>query len=255
MGNIKISENQQIYYELIDGDHSLPYLVFLHEGLGSVAMFKEFPELLCARTRCPGLMYDRTGYGKSSALTHKRSIHYMHEYALNELPQVIDATIPSRPFILIGHSDGGSISLIFGAQRSQYIKAIITIAAHVFVEQETVDCIAKADEAFAQGKLAGLFKYHGENTDRVFKEWSSTWLSYWFRSWNIEYLLPSIYVPVLVIQGSEDQYGTAAQVESITSKTSGKAQTLLLDGCGHSPHYDSPELLIEVISEFIKNNL
>lgn len=251
MSNITISRGRKLYYELIAGDKTLPCLVFLHQGLGSVAMFKDFPQLLCKRTGSPGLLYDRTGYGRSSPLTHERSIHYMHEYALNELPEVINATIPDTPFILIGHSDGGSISLISGAERDRHLKAIITLAAHVFVEQETVDSIVKSVEAFSQGKMAGLFKYHGENTESLFRGWSSTWSTHWFRSWNIEYLLPSIDVPVLIIQGRDDQYGTLAQVASIASGISGKAQTLIIDGCGHSPHMESPELLVEVISQFI----
>lgn len=254
MSNITISRNRQIYYELIEGEEDLPYLVFLHEGLGSVAMLREFPRVLCAKTKCPALMYDRIGYGKSSPLTGKRSINYLHEYALNELPEVIDALIPERPFILIGHSDGGSISLIFGSQKPKYLKAIITIAAHVFVEQETINGIIKTDKAFEQGKLAGLFKFHGKKTNSVVKQWSSVWLSEWFRPWNIEYLLQSIGVALFVIQGDEDQYGTYAQVKSISSQSSGRAETLILHGCGHAPHQENPELLIEAISEFIGKN-
>ncbi|MBF0411607.1 MAG: alpha/beta hydrolase [Desulfamplus sp.] len=251
MSNITISNKQTIYYELIDGDKSKPYLIFLHEGLGCVAMYKNFHNHLCAKTNCPGLAYDRAGYGKSSPLIRNRTVNYLHEYALNELPELIDAIIPDKPFILIGHSDGGSISLIYGSERPDYLKGVVTAAAHVFVDQMTIDGIIKANAAFAAGKLSGLFKLHGEKTDSIFKAWSSTWLSDWFKHWNIEYLLPSVNVPLLVIQGKDDQYGAIAQVNSIVSKSSGKAEQLLIDGCGHSPHQDAPELVIDAISEFI----
>ncbi len=251
MGIITISGKQQIYYELIDGDKARPYLVFLHQGLGCVAMYSDFPALLCARTKCPGLVYDRTGYGKSSPLKRNRTIHYLHEYALTELPEVIESIIPHRPFILIGHSDGGSIALISGSAQPEHLKAIVTEAAHVFVEQETVDGIIKADDAFKKGKLGSLFKLHGEKTEILFRAWASTWLSDWFRYWNIEYLLPSINVPLLVIQGKNDQYGTFAQVNSIASKSSGEVQTVLIDGCGHSPYQECPALLLDLMSEFI----
>jgi pimeloyl-ACP methyl ester carboxylesterase len=214
-------------------------------------MWKRFPKRLCNRTSCPGLVYDRLGYGQSSPLRRTRTIHYLHDYALKELPQVIDALIPNKPFILIGHSDGGSISLIFGAEKPPYLKGIITEAAHVFVEKETLDGIRKADEAFEKRKLSALFKYHGEKTPCIFKAWSATWLSQWFKSWNIESLLPSIEVPMLVIQGGDDPYGTKAQVDSIVSKSAGKAVPSLVENCGHSPHQELPELLLEIISQFI----
>lgn len=251
MSNITISKQQTIYYELIDGDADKPYLIFLHEGLGSVAMYKNFHKLVCAKTKCPALAYDRTGYGKSSPLRAKRTVHYLHEYALNELPQIIEALIPKKPYILIGHSDGGTISLIYGAQRPDYLKGIVTAAAHVFVEQVTVDGIIKATDAFAAGKLSGLFKLHGDKTEAIFDAWSSTWLSDWFRYWNVEYLLPSVNVPLLVIQGKDDQYGTIDQVNSIVSKSSGRAESLLIDGCGHSPYNDAPDVMIDEIVKFI----
>ncbi|MBF0390933.1 MAG: alpha/beta hydrolase [Desulfamplus sp.] len=251
MGNITILENQTIYYELIDGNSSKPYLIFLHEGLGCTEMYKDFAKQLCSKTECPALLYDRAGYGKSSPLTTKRTIHYLHDYALNELPKVVDALIPNRDFILVGHSDGASISLIFGAEKSKSLKGIITSAAHVFVEDITVDGIIKATQAFEEGKLSGLFKLHGDKTEDMFNAWSSTWLSQWFRHWNIEYLLPSITVPTLVLQGIDDQYGSTEQVNSIATKCSGVVKSVMLNGCGHSPHRDRPKFLVDIMSEFI----
>lgn len=252
MSILNLSINKAIYYELVSGKTDHPYLIFLHEGLGCTSMWKNFPEQLCRKTGCPGLLYDRIGYGQSSPLHAVRTIHYMHDYALNELPQVIKAVIPDRSFILIGHSDGGSISLIFGAERSPLLKGIVTEAAHVFVEPETIESIRASNDAFDHGKLEALFKYHGEKTAQIFKAWSETWLSEWFSHWNIEYLLPSVKCPMLVTQGREDQYGTEHQVNSIVSKSSGSTESYFIENCGHSPHLEQPERLMEKICGFIE---
>ncbi len=227
----QINEALSLYFRLIQGDQDKPVLVFLHEGLGCDAMLKDFPDLLCKATGFPGLVYDRQGYGKSSPLNHTRTIDYLHDYSLKELPELLNAAIPGRPFILIGHSDGGSISLIYGAQRPPLLKGIITEAAHVFVEPETIAGIIDAVEAWEKGLLTGLSKYHGDKTETIFKAWSVTWLADWFQGWNIEYLLPDIHAPLLVIQGADDQYASIEQVNSIVSKTSGKAQMEMVENC------------------------
>ncbi len=228
-----------------------PYLVFVHEGLGCEAMWKRFPELLCKTTGCPGLIYDRLGYGRSSPLDRAHTIHYMHEYALTELPKLLETVIPNMGFILIGHSDGGSISLIYGAQRPSLLKGIITEAAHVFVEPETIAGIRSADKAWEKGVLKGLSKYHGDNTESMFKAWSDIWLSNRFKYWNIENILPSIEVPLLVIQGEDDQYGSVAQVNSIVCKSSGSAQFELIENCGHAPHLEAQPIVLKLMSKFV----
>lgn len=247
-----LNDTDQIFYEMIEGRLDFPALVFLHEGLGCHAMWTDFPRFLCRKTGCPGLVYDRLGHGKSSSLTSPRTIHYMHEAALKELPYVIENCIPGRPFILIGHSDGGSISLIFSAERPAFLRGIIAEAAHVFVEPITIEGIRKADEAYKKGELAGLRKYHGEKTENLFRAWADTWLSDWFRPWNIEYLLPSIACPMLVIQGREDQYATERQVMSIMSKSICQATPALLDNCRHSPHKEDAETVLALMSKFIE---
>ena len=244
-------DSWQIYAEMIAGNGDFPVLVFLHEGLGCRAMWKDFPQQLCARTGCPGLVYDRRGYGRSSSLTAAHTIHYLHIPALLELPFVLEQCIPGLPFILIGHSDGGSISLIFGAERPALLRGIITEAAHVFVEPETIEGICRADQAFRRGEMRGLFAYHGEKTEKTFRAWADTWLSPWFQAWNIEYLLPSLTCPMLVVQGRGDQYGSERQVEAILSKSSGTARAVLLDNCGHAPHQEQAETVLAVMSEFI----
>ena len=251
MANLKVAEDYNLYYQLLEGDENKPYLVFLHEGLGCAAMWKEFPKLLCDITGCPGLVYDRLGYGKSSALLKTRTIHYMHDYALKELPLLLQEVIPNKPFILIGHSDGGSIALIYAAERPALLKGVITEAAHVFVEQETIDGIKQADEAWEQGKLTGLEKYHGGKTSGLFKAWSITWLSEWFRYWNIEYLLPSIVAPLLVIQGADDQYGSEKQVNAIVAQSMGAADSMIVEDCAHTPHLEAEKVMLESMSQFI----
>lgn len=252
MSLLRLDDQQQIFYEHHAGESQRPCLVFLHEGLGCTALWRDFPQRLCQRTGCSGLVYDRIGYGQSSPLIRPRTIHYLHAYALDELPQVLDALIPDQRFILIGHSDGGSISLIFAAERWPRLVGAITVAAHVFVEPASIGGIEQAEKTFTRGQLKkGLAKYHGDKTELLFKAWAETWTSPWFRSWNIEYLLPSITVPLLVMQGRDDQYGTPAQVDAIVDKSSGPATPLLLEDCGHSPHLDFPELTLDLMSCFV----
>ncbi|WDP93381.1 MAG: alpha/beta hydrolase [Desulfobacter sp.] len=246
-----MDSGQRIRYKLIEGRPGAPFLVFLHEGLGCIPMWREFPEKLCRRTGCPGLVYDRNGYGGSSPLKGARTIHYLHDYALNELPRVLDALIPDRPFVLVGHSDGGSIALIYGAEQNPLLMGIITEAAHVFVEEKTIAGIREADRAFEAGRLKGLAKYHGEKTPGIFKAWSDTWRRDGFKYWNLEYLLPSITCPLLAIQGRDDQYGSPGQVDSIVENTSGPAQGIMAADCGHIPHLEQPETILKSMSRFI----
>ncbi len=248
---LSLNAVDRIYYETIEDRSDYPVLVFLHEGLGCREMWKDFPARLCRITGCPGLIYDRLGHGKSSEATSPRTIHYIHEHALNELPLVLRKTIPDRPYILVGHSDGGTISLIHGAERPAHLVGIITEAAHIFVESVTLAGIRKAKEAFRRGHMAGLYTYHGEKTESIFTAWSDTWLSDWFSTWNIEYLLPSVLCPIMVIQGINDHYGTKRQVETIVSGVSGFADPVFIESCGHSPHLDQPEVVANKMSVFI----
>jgi len=231
MSLLTLDEDLRLFYEAHPGDEGRPVLIFLHEGLGSVAQWRDFPEQLCRRTGCPGLVYDRLGHGGSSPLQRPRTIDYLHDCALVELPQVIEALLPGQPFLLVGHSDGGSISLIFAATKPPLLLGVVAVAAHVFVEQCSLDGIKKAEA--------------------LFKAWADTWTSPWFAAWNIEDLLPSIDVPVLALQGRDDQYGTTAQVDAIVAKSGGSATPLLLEDCGHAPHLDFPELTLDLVSCFV----
>ena len=251
MPQITSRNNQNIYYQCIDGDADKPYLIFLHEGLGCSGMWHDFPKLLCATTGCPGLIYDRLGHGRSSPLRQPRTIHYLHTHGLEELPMLLEKVIPEKRYFLIGHSDGGSISLIYGAERPPLLQGIITEAAHVFVDTETLKGIAAADILWKQGKLKNLHKYHGEKTESVFRAWSTTWQSPWFRNWNIENLLPDIEVPLLVIQGADDQYGSVQQVDAVVAKSGGHTRSKLVEKCGHSPHREARTVVLQHMSEFI----
>lgn len=255
MSDILINTHHTIHYQTIAGKADLPYLVFLHEGLGCTAMWGNFPELLCSATCCPGLVYDRLGYGKSSPSYAHRTIHYLHHSALDELPKVLESLLQGASYILVGHSDGGTIALIHGAERPSALRGIITEAAHVRVDSQTIAGIKNAENAWKDGKLQGLRKYHGDNTESVFRAWSETWLSKWFRHWNIEYLLPSIESPLLVIQGKNDHYGSHDQARVISSKSSGPAQMEIVDNCAHIPHIEAQPEVLKLMSEFIENLL
>jgi pimeloyl-ACP methyl ester carboxylesterase len=254
----------QIYYELIagpdpravptqfggDGPADRPVLVFLHEGLGCTAMWRAFPGRLCAATGLAGLVYDRIGHGQSSASDGERTIHYLHEAALIELPAVLGQAIPDRKHILVGHSDGGSIALLYAAERPPGLCGVITEAAHVFIEAETIAGIEAAVRSYEAGKLAGLSRYHGEKTDRLFWAWAHTWLAPWFQGWNIEHAVPAIQQPVLAVQGSADQYATAAQVEAIVAKNANR-RGMMIEGSGHTPHGDQPDVVLRAMQDFV----
>jgi pimeloyl-ACP methyl ester carboxylesterase len=250
MAMLQLDDGGALYYEQIDGKPGLPCLVFLHEGLGCTAMWRDFPARLCAASGCSGLVYDRRGYGQSSPPPAPRSIHYLHESALLELPVVLHAVLGERPYLLIGHSDGGSIALIAAAGQAPGLRAVVTMAAHVFVEQVTLDGIHAALDAHGAGRLRALERYHGAKSQRVFNDWADTWLMPSFSFWNIEYLLPSVRCPVLALQGADDQYGSLAQLDSIAGKCP-QGQQLVLDDCGHSPHLEQSERVVQALLAFV----
>ena len=227
-----------------------PTLVFLHEGLGSIAQWKDFPIQLCLATRMPGLAYDRWGFGRSEPLDRERSIEYLNHEAEISLPAVLEQCQIDNP-ILIGHSDGGSIALIFAAAYPTRPRAIVTEAAHVFVEQVTLDGIRAAVNVYESTNLRDrLARYHGDNTERMFRGWSDIWLSPSFHDWNIEHLLPKITCPSLIMQGEDDEYGTDAQVDSIVRQVSGPAMRLMIPGCAHIPHHQARDRVLDEISRF-----
>ena len=252
---LSLNGDLKIYYELIDGNNELPYLIFLHDGLGCCKTWKTFPEKLCRLTGCPGLLYDRTGYGWSSPCKTPRTLHYLHACALIELPAVLRTLIEGKPYILTGHSDGGTIALIHASERPPLLRAVVSEAAHIFVEPETVAGIKRTCHAFQNGQLQGLNRCHGEKTVRVFNDWAQTWLSDWFQQWNIEYLLPAINSPLLLIQGIRDEYATTRQLEIISGSVSGSSLTMLVDDCGHIPHREQHQTVLQTVTAFIRDTI
>ena len=236
------------------GDVSLegsPHLVFLHEGLGSVGQWKDFPLSLCKRTKLPALVFDRWGYGKSEPCDKIGDVRYLHEEALTSLPQVL-AHFRIERGILVGHSDGGSIALMFAATHPEKVCCLMTEAAHVFVEDVTLAGIREAVGVYKDTDLKRrLAKYHGDKTDLVFKRWSETWLAPSFRGWNIENYLPKVNCPVLAIQGQDDPYGTSVQIDAIVRQVSGPSSGLIIPDCGHIPHFQAREVVIQAMTDFI----
>lgn len=228
-----------------------PVLVFLHEGLGSIAQWRDFPESLCRKTGLPGMAYDRLGYGGSEPLIEKRRMEYLHEEALSSLPEVLHKCSIGKAFF-VGHSDGGSIALLFAAVHPDRTAGVITEAAHVFVEDVTIEGIRIAVAAYDRGDLRDkLYQYHGGNTEGAFRGWADAWLAPEFRKWNLEKYLPSIHAPLLVIQGQNDPYGTHSQVESIVSRVKGPARGLIIPGCGHIPHAQAKHRVLSEMAEFV----
>ena len=231
--------------------YGAPVLVFLHEGLGSTALWKDFPDRVVEATRCSALVYSRYGYGKSDRLTQPRTVDYMHKEALEALPQVLDALSIRNP-ILIGHSDGASIAIIHASSGHWPVRALVLIAPHVFVEDITVASIAQAKAAFETTDLVTrLGRYHDDAVG-TFRGWSDIWLHPDFRSWNIEACLPRITAPALLIQGEDDQYGTMAQIEALERQLGGPVETAVLTHCAHSPHVDQVQATLVAIAEFVE---
>jgi pimeloyl-ACP methyl ester carboxylesterase len=252
-GYIKIIESN-IYFEFINNSLLLekPLLVFLHEGLGSVAQWKDFPALLCEKTNCPGFLYDREGHGRSDELKIKRSSDFMHIQAQTTLPEIFrQLDIEQNKKILIGHSDGGSIAIIHAGSFPEKIIGVITEASHQFIEDISVEGIRDAVKLYEEGKLKDLLnKYHGDNTDSMFHGWADIWLRKEFRKWNIEEYLQKIKVPFLAIQGMDDQYGSFAQLASI-KKNAIKSDIYHIPSCGHTPHLQMKETILQLMSDFI----
>ncbi len=232
-----------------------PVLIFLHEGLGCARMWKDFPKKLSLATKCPALVFSRYGYGLSDPSPLPWKINFMHKQALCILPEIIKKT-GIKTYILVGHSDGGSIGIIFsGSNSAKGLQGIITLAAHVFCEQETIESIQQAKISYDQYDLKQrLKKYHGKNTENAFRGWNDVWLAPGFINWNIEKYLSRIDRPMLAIQGKKDQYGSSKQIRSIQRRVK-QVKTHLIDDCKHSPHFEQQEKVLNIMAEFVKKNL
>jgi pimeloyl-ACP methyl ester carboxylesterase len=226
-------------------------MVFLHEGLGSVALWKDFPDKLCNALGMRGLVYSRYGYGKSTPRPPEERWHptFMHLEGQNVLPQVLAALKIERPW-LFGHSDGASIALIYAATLPKAVPGVIAVAPHVFVEQKAIDAIELAKDSYTNTDLREkLSRYHAD-IDSAFWGWNDVWLSAEFRDWDIVDALSYITAPTFAIQGEDDEYGTDLQAETVARDVQ-DGELMLIPNCGHSPHRDQPQLVIDAVVEFV----
>jgi pimeloyl-ACP methyl ester carboxylesterase len=244
----------RIEYEWVGTDDpSAPVLVFLHEGLGSVAMWRDFPARLSDAVGARGLVYSRPGYGRSTPRRPDEhwAPDFMHRQAREVLPALLRSLGVQRPW-LFGHSDGGSIALLHAAAFPEALRGTVVLAPHILVEDISVTSIAKARDAYLQTDLKEkLARYH-EDVDSAFWGWNDIWLAPAFRGWSIEEEIRAIRCPLLAIQGIDDEYGTLEQVHGIARRVP-QARLLELPHCGHSPHKDQPDAVIAAVRLFLNS--
>ena len=232
-----------------------PALVFLHEGLGSIRQWRDFPAELAAASGCRALVYDRYGYGQSEVLAEpRRTVRFMHDEGLVVLPELLSELHVENP-LLIGHSDGASIALIH-AGAGHPVRAVVAIAPHVFIEPVCLSSIRTATETFENTDLPQkLGRYH-RDARKTFYGWADVWLDPEFKGWDIRAdYLPAVRTPVLALQGHDDEYGTMAQLDEIARRVSGPCELLKLENCGHSPFRDQPDAVISSVNAFVKKLL
>jgi pimeloyl-ACP methyl ester carboxylesterase len=229
-----------------------PAILLLHEGLGSIGLWRGFPQALAERTGWCVIAYSRAGYGQSEPGVVPRPLDYMTREATDVLPEVLDAT-GFCDGILLGHSDGASIAAVYaGRAGDPRVRGVCLMAPHFFTEPGGLASIAEAKAAYATGDLRGrLAKYHAD-VDNAFWGWNGAWLDPGFRAWNIEDAIPGIVVPVLAIQGRGDQYGTLAQIDAVVKGAGGPVDTAILEDCKHSPHLEQPERTLEAVAGFVR---
>ena len=247
-----IAAGYRLEYQLIDPQRtSARWLVFLHEGLGSIAMWRDFPSRLCAAAGCRGLVYSRFGYGGSDPLAAPRLVDFMHDEALVTLPAMLDQLNIADP-IMFGHSDGGSIALLHAGQARRPVTGVVVLAPHVLVEEISITSIEAAKVAYETTDLREKLRRYHDDPDSAFRGWNDIWLHPDFRSWNIEDCLPGIRCPILAMQGVDEEYGTLQQIERIEhGAMNAQVELLALPDCRHSPHRDQPDAVIAATKLFI----
>lgn len=256
--DIDIADRQYtIEYQWLNAHlSSAPLIIFLHEGLGSIAMWKDYPQRLCDAGGLRGLVYSRPGYGQSTprAAAEKWPVDYLQRQATMVLPALLRALGEenSKPW-LFGHSDGASIALIYAAMLPEALSGAIVLAPHVFVEDFSLDAIVKTVAQYESTSMKqGLARYH-RDPDSPFYGWSDAWLSPAFKSWNIEDILPNIRTPLLAIQGIDDEYATMEQLDRIKAAAP-VCHLLKLANCGHTPHRDQAQQVTDAVLALIGGN-
>ena len=238
------------------GPAEAPTIVMLHEGLGSVGLWGAFPDQLARATGAGVFVYSRAGYGRSDPITLPRPLTYMHDEALRALPALLSA-IGFERGVLLGHSDGASIAAIYaGGVEDHRVRGLVLVAPHFFVEDLSIRSITEARTAFETGDLRErLARHHGANVDHAFWGWNRAWLDPAFRAWDIHESLGYIRVPILIVQGTEDRYGTEAQIEAAREETYCPVDVALIDGAGHAPHLERPRETLAAVTGFLETLL
>lgn len=232
----------------------LPSLVFLHEGLGSAALWRDFPEAIAARTGAEAIVYSRRGNGFSTPIDGPRRVSYMHDEALTVLPRILEA-LDVRETVLFGHSDGGSIAVVFAAEYPQNVRALVLEAPHLFVEPISVESIAAIRTQYESTALRERMSRYHADVDRTFYGWNDIWLAPEFADWNIEPYAARVRAPVLALQGINDEYGTPAQIDAMAARASGPVDRMMLARCRHAPHRDRRLLVEAVAGDWIDERL
>lgn len=245
----------ELEYRHLSGDGDKRTLVLLHEGLGCVELWRDFPEKLVAETGCSVFVYSRAGYGGSDPIVLPRPLNYMTVEAEEVLPHVI-AKAAIVDYTLVGHSDGATIALAYAAHvNDPKLRSVVLFSPHVFTERCAIESITKVRDAYRESNLRDrLMKYHGANVDCAFRGWCDSWLDPRFIEWSIEAELERVSIPVLQIQGRNDEYGTSEQLQRITQGVKSDVRTVLYDDCGHSPHQQQCQQSLKTIAEFIQHH-
>ena len=235
-----------------DERNSLEPIIFLHEGLGSISLWKDWPSMISASLKRDVIIYSRLGMGNSSPIIGPRDINYMHIEAIEILPKIVKYLNVTNP-ILYGHSDGASIALIY-AGSGYNSKNLILEAPHVFVEDKSIKGANDAKKMWKNSKFKEKLSKHHKDVDGAFNGWCNAWTSKEFKKWNIEEYLPNIKSPIMLIQGKDDEYGTLKQLDNIEKNVQGNVLRHELEDCGHSPHSQYPNILINKIKKFLYTN-
>ena len=243
----------RLHLRQIEGDGT-PALIFLHEGLGTIGAWGDIPDALCHATGCAGVIYERPGYGASDPRTLPWPDDVLKQEAEIVLPALLDALGIDRP-VLIGHSDGGTIALLYAAAFPERVRAVITLAAHVVLDELTFAGVSALERSWREGDLRSeLERLHGPGADTLFRAWSGLWLNPARRAWSIMDRLPRITCPMVAIQGTDDEYGLPAQLDAIVDGVAGPAERVLIPNCAHDPHHQARAVVLERVVGFVRSH-
>lgn len=243
---VKIAETDIHYHLIGETDNDKPLIVFLHEGLGSIPQWKDFPGLLCKKTGFPGLVYEREGYGKSTPARKERAADFLKKEGEQVLPELMDRLFPDKPHYVFGHSDGGTVALYYASRNPKNLLGAVAEAPHVFLEEISRKGIYRTQQAFLNGRLKeALDKFHAPHTEEVVMSWTNYWLHPKNKYWNMFEELSRIKKPIGFIQGDKDMFGTFQQATEIGKRVQGLFKKRLLENCGHIPHFEKQEAVID----------